>query len=195
MGSGVHVIIELTMSVLSKARIIFKSYPLIGNCAIYGSLYMGSEFIQQTLLRKVFAESPRDYDFASVGRYGVLGTFIFPTMLHFWYKWLDSKYIGNSAGIIIRKMLLDQFVISPPILAIFYIGMSIMERREDIFSECRKKLVPTFQSSCMFWMPAQAVNFIFLPTQFRVVYIGTCSLLWVNILCILKRGTENSKQT
>lgn len=50
----------------------------------------------------------------------------------------------------------------------------------------------------MFWMPAQALNFALVPQTMRVVYIGSCSFLWVNILCILKREEktedENDKQ-
>ena len=57
----------------------------------------------------------------------------------------------------------------------------------------REKLVPTFQSSCMFWLPAQAVNFILIPPSLRVIYVGTCSLLWVNILCVLKREEADHK--
>ena len=37
-------------------------------------------------------------------------------------------------------------------------------------------------------MPAQALNFAFVPNQYRVVYIGAASFVWVNILCIIKRG-------
>ena len=44
------------------------------------------------------------------------------------------------------------------------------------------------QFSCSFWMPAQALNFAFVPNQYRVVYIGAASFAWVNILCIIKRG-------
>ncbi|XP_023334090.1 mpv17-like protein [Eurytemora carolleeae] len=175
---------------VGRVKHIFGSRPLLANCVVYGTLYSGSEFIQQTLLRKVFPEQKSDYDFANIARYGVLGTFVFPNILFRWYKWLDKRFVGTSLSIIGQKMLLDQFVISPPILAIFYTGMSIMEGKPDIFTECREKLVPTFQSSCMFWMPAQAINFLILPNQFRVVYVATCSLLWVNILCILKRDTD-----
>lgn len=65
--------------------------------------------------------------------------------------------------------------------------MSIMEGKKDIFEDCKKKLLPTFQTSCMFWLPAQTVNFLFVPPTFRVVYIGTCAFIWVNILCFIKR--------
>ena len=58
----------------------------------------------------------------------------------------------------------------------------------------REKLLPTFQSSCLFWLPAQAANFLVVPPSLRVIYVGTCSLLWVNILCVLKRGQEEDGQ-
>jgi len=77
------------------------------------------------------------------------------------------------------------------------------------------------QSSCLFWMPAQAVNFLVrklqthsnvvvphvlfgpqvMPPSMRVVYISTCSFLWINLLCMFKRGApevqkqEGAKET
>ena len=73
-------------------------------------------------------------------------------------------------------------------MAAFYVSMSLMEGKADLLEECKDKLVATFQTSCCFWMPAQvnnqldqlginpnqAVNFIFVPQQFRVIYIATC---------------------
>ena len=67
----------------------------------------------------------------------MIGTFVFPVVLFHWYKWLDARFVGAAAKTIVQKMLLDQFVISPPILVTFYILMSIMEGRDDIFTECR----------------------------------------------------------
>ena len=47
--------------------------------------------------------------------------------------------MGQAAVTIIKKMLLDQFLISPPILVTFYTLMSIMEGREDVTKELRWK--------------------------------------------------------
>ncbi|PSN57646.1 hypothetical protein C0J52_05412 [Blattella germanica] len=65
--------------------------------------------------------------------------------------------------------------------------MSAMERKDDIFEECRKKLVPTFGTSCMFWLPAQTLNFLLVPPVARVVYVGSCAFAWINILVWIKR--------
>lgn len=76
---------------------------------------------------------------------------------------------------------------TPPLLAIFFTGMSVMEMVDDPLEECRNKFLPTFARSCLFWLPAQTVNFLFVPPPLRVTYIGTCSLIWANILCFMKR--------
>ena len=60
-----------------------------------------------------------------------------PVFLFYWYRWLDARFVGQAAVTIVKKMLLDQFVISPPILITFYTLMSIMEGREDITQELR----------------------------------------------------------
>ena len=70
-------------------------------------------------------------------RYWVVGTLVLPVFLYYWYLWLDARYVGQAAVTIVKKMLLDQFVISPPILITFYTLMSIMEGREDITKELR----------------------------------------------------------
>ena len=70
----------------ASLRAYLKGRPLLANCITYGALYMGAEFSQQTLLRRVLPEKKQDYDLALVGRYGVLGSTVFPTILYYWYK-------------------------------------------------------------------------------------------------------------
>jgi len=106
----------------ASIRAYFKGRPLLANCVTYGSLYMGAEFSQQTLLRKVLPEKKQDYDLAMVGRYGVLGSTVFPTFLYYWYKLLDGRIIGTSPQIVVAKVLIDQAVTAPIILSIFYTG-------------------------------------------------------------------------
>lgn len=73
--------------------------------------------------------------------------------------------------------------------------MSIMEKANDPLEECKQKILPTFVRSCLFWLPAQSLNFLFIPPKFRVIYVGTCSFLWVNILCWVKRQDYKELET
>ena len=50
------------------------------------------------------------------------------------------------------------------------------------------KNMSIFQKQVYFWLPAQAVNFFLLPTRLRVLYVGACSFLWMNLLCWVKRS-------
>ncbi len=111
------------MANLIKAiRSTFAKRPLLSNCVIYGSLYAGAEFSQQTLIRKVLADKPEDYDWPLVGRYAVLGSTVFPTFLFYWYKFLDARLVGTAAKTVVAKVLADQAVTVPPILTTFYVG-------------------------------------------------------------------------
>ncbi|XP_034140301.1 mpv17-like protein isoform X2 [Drosophila guanche] len=103
------------------------------------------------------------------------------------YKWLDKTFPGTTKAIIFRKLVLDQFILTPYLLTVFYAGMSIMEGSEDILLELREKFLPTFVRSCIFWLPAQVLNFSLVAPRFRVIYMGVCGLIWVNILCWIKR--------
>ena len=77
-------------------------------------------------------------------RYWILGTLVLPVILYYWYLWLDARYVGQAAVTIVKKMLLDQFVISPPILITFYTLMSLMEGREDLTKELRSIVTVDF---------------------------------------------------
>ena len=47
------------------------------------------------------------------------------------------RYAGVGAGLVARKVMLDQLVFTPPMLATFFIGMSALEGRKDITKEFR----------------------------------------------------------
>ncbi|XP_008197040.1 mpv17-like protein isoform X2 [Tribolium castaneum] len=174
-------------SILKFIKYAFTKYPIASNSLVYGTLYVGAEFSQQTISRKVLNKEPIIYDRQMLTCFGILGVTVIAPVYQYWYRWLDKKFIGTSYKIVAQKLLLDQFLMTPQILVIFYVAMSIMEKKKDIFEECKQKIIPTFKSSCMFWLPAQTVNFLLIPPSFRVVYVGTCSFAWVNILCWIKR--------
>ncbi|KAI5720018.1 hypothetical protein M8J77_000702 [Diaphorina citri] len=178
-------------------RRFFNNYPLLSNCAVYGTMCVGAEASQQYVTKRYLNPTtpPEPIDTAALGRYAILGTCINPNILYFWYKWLDKAFTGKSAQIVVKKVLIDQFCMTPPLYAIFYTSMSLMEGKDDIFAELREKFLPTFQTSCIFWLPAQTINFFFLPPAARVIFVGTCSFVWINILCWLKRSDLNAESS
>lgn len=183
-----------------------KRRPLLANCLTYGTLYVGAEFSQQFFTYKVIVSSllrscdlarwlngaclqpkpPEDLDKPTLLRYAIMGTCFYSPILYNWYKWLDGRYIGIAPKIIMKKLLLDQFLLTPPLIVIFYIGMAAMEGN-PLVEELQSKGLDTFIKSCYFWIPVQLINFVFVPPHIRITYMGMSSLAWVNILCWVKR--------
>ncbi|XP_050532233.1 mpv17-like protein [Daktulosphaira vitifoliae] len=180
--------------VLTLIKETFKKYPMLANSTVYGTMCVGAELSQQIITKRILnkTEPPKPIDKEVLGRYAVIGTLISPNILYFWYKWLDKAFVGTAPKIIVKKMLLDQFLMTPPLYVIFYVSMSLMEGKKDLLEECRQKFIPTFKTSCVFWLPAQAINFLMVPPPARVIYVGTCSFIWINMLCWIKRNDYNT---
>ncbi|XP_071515938.1 mpv17-like protein isoform X2 [Panulirus ornatus] len=160
---------------LSRIRRYLKSKPLLKNMVAYGSLFVGAEWTQQTTRKRIWKDDKDPtYDMGAFARYTFFGVLWYPVIYHRWYSWLDSRFMGTSLAVVTKKSLIDQFVMEPPLLASFYIGMSILEGKEDIFAECKKKYIPTFLSGCIFWLPAMALNFWLMPNSMRIFWANSC---------------------
>ncbi|XP_045129867.1 mpv17-like protein isoform X1 [Portunus trituberculatus] len=173
---------------LLKLRRFFKKHPLMKDMISFGGMYVGAEWTQQTMLKRMSnVDQDPKYDKQAFAHYSFYGFLWYPVVYHYWYRWLDARFVGTSAAVIGKKLLLDQFVMEPPLLASFYVGMSVMEGQEDIFKECKQKYITTFLSGCVFWLPAMSINFWLLPNSMRVIFLGVCSFVWCNFICWYKK--------
>lgn len=66
---------------------------------------------------------------------------------HWFYTILDRVLPGRNAKSVVKKTLLDQSIASPTCLAIFYIGLGILERHkvEEICNELKLKFYETWK--------------------------------------------------
>ncbi|XP_076169866.1 PXMP2/4 family protein 4-like [Ptiloglossa arizonensis] len=127
-----------------------------------------------------------NYNWAQLKRYAIYGCLVAGPVLHGWYKWLDATYKGKTMKIVLIKLSTDQFILTPPLVMMFFISMSLMEGKADVFNECKVKFLQTFKTSCMYWLPVQFLNFLLIPPALRVSYVSVAAFCWVNILCYLK---------
>ena len=42
------------------------------------------------------------------------------------YRWLDANFIGRAGKTVVKKLLLDQFVLTPQLLTVFYVSKYIV---------------------------------------------------------------------
>ncbi|XP_038206418.1 mpv17-like protein [Zerene cesonia] len=167
-------------------RHTLKRRPVLTNTAVYATFYTAAEFSQQSFNKMYSPEKP-DYDLAAAGRIVATGSCLYPTTLYFWYRYLDRRFVGTSVKIVLTKVAADQFIMTPMLIAAFYTLLGVLERKEDVFEELKHKYWKTFAANQAFWIPGQIINFAFVPSNLRVVYVASASFIWINVLCFIKR--------
>ncbi|XP_070581165.1 mpv17-like protein [Ptychodera flava] len=163
-------------------RRIGKSH-LIRNAVFLGTAYCVTESFQQTVIGE-------GYDIAKIERFGIWGLCFNGPAMYGWYKLLDGFLPGTTARAVTMKLCLDEVIMGPLFAVGFFIAMSAMEGKSDLFAEAKLKAIPAYLAGVAFWVPAQFINFRLVPPKFRVVYVGTTAFIWANILCIIKRQGE-----
>lgn len=142
-------------------------YLLITNTVSCGLMMAAGDAIQQHseywkkysqkyFPTKVMAASPEDekiaisnapkYDFMRTRNMTVVGLLQGP-FHHWFYIILDRVLPGKSAKSVVKKTLLDQSIASPTCLAIFFVGLGILEHRkiEEICKELNLKFYNTWK--------------------------------------------------
>ncbi|KAL3869288.1 hypothetical protein ACJMK2_041990 [Sinanodonta woodiana] len=67
-------------------------------------------------------------------------------------------------------------------------GMSLLEGKtpQEGVQEVKDKFLMVYMVDWCVWPPCQFINFYFLPTQFRVLYVSSITLCWNTFLSWMK---------
>ena len=149
-------------AVLSSARSVTCRHPVLTNTVLYGSLYTLAEVSRQRLSCRSSRNSPAALDLASVKRYAIMGTLVIPPIFTRWYGWLDSRFPATSGPVLAKKLVLDQFLLTPVVIVIFFVGMAWLEGKtgDQRLAELRQKGLNTFLIDCCFWLPVQVLGLL-----------------------------------
>lgn len=85
---------------------------------------------------------------------------------------------GRSGRIVATKVLADQLFIPPVVWMAYLMSLGLMERSgiDTLKSRLRSQFGWIYLADWLVWVPAQTVNFYFLPTRYRVLYDNVISL-------------------
>jgi len=183
-------------------KTLHKNNPTLYNSVMYGGLYTAAEISQQAFYKykasmasaAVSTSATPVLDIASIGRYAMMGTAMMGPLFSKWYAWIDRAFPSKAKKVVFKKTLIDQFLFTPVCVAVFYIGMAVMEgcTGAKIFEELLEKGPKTFAMDCCFWIPCTAANFLLIPSWARVTFVAVASFVWVNVLCWIKSWPRES---
>jgi len=128
-------------------------------------------------------------DVSGVKNVSLFGAGVAAPFFHFWYRFLDARFVGAAPKILLRKVALDQLVASSSVSALFLLFIPAFQGEPDLIgpeSLLRQKFVSVYLTGCAFWPLMQSVNFRFVSPRYRVAYLGFAAFLWTNILCFYK---------
>lgn len=91
---------------------------------------------------------------------------------HYWYIFIDKKFIGNTMPTVLKKTLFDQLFWAPIGMCVFFVVLGLLDgfTIKEIKSEVKQKGAELVLVDWLVYPPAQIINFRFLPTRYRVIY-------------------------
>ncbi|NWT15048.1 MP17L protein, partial [Vireo altiloquus] len=99
--------------------------------------------------------------------------------------------LGTRAG----RAGISLFAFFLIVVNILPLGMSILQRKEDIFSDCRKKFWNTYKTGLMYWPFVQLSNFILIPVHLRTAYTGLCGFGWATFICFSQQSGDGTAKS
>ncbi|XP_060606852.1 mpv17-like protein 2 [Ruditapes philippinarum] len=182
---------RLVVSLRGKLKKLFsQKYLLYTNTAISVFMSCAGDGLQQNyqIAQKEIAcwDKRRSRDVAVTG-------FLIGPFCHYWYILLDWWLPGRSVGIIMKKLLVDQFICSPVAITSFLSVTSYLEgkRGKELKNELIEKGKTLYAAEWIVWPPAQIVNFYFLPTKYRVLFDNSVSFGFDWYFSYVKYGKQH----
>lgn len=119
------------------------------------------------------------FDYGRLGRMGFLGCTLIGPVLHYWYGFLYRTLPAQGNMGAFQRMAMDQICFAPPYIAVFVASLFVLEGRPA--------LIPTYMSNSyvdnlltnyLIWVPAQLLNFRFIPAAYNVLFSNLTALVW-----------------
>uniref|UniRef100_A0A6P7GXY6 Mpv17-like protein 2 n=1 Tax=Diabrotica virgifera virgifera TaxID=50390 RepID=A0A6P7GXY6_DIAVI len=171
----------LTVSVLFS-----KKYLLASNTISSGLLMFVGDLCQQELEYRQNLLDKR-YDYARLTRMFIVGLALGP-IHHYYYIGIAKKWPERTTKIILWKIALDQFIMSPICIACFFFGLNALEMRpfKEAVNEFKQKFYAVYTADWLIWPPTQWVNFYYVNVKYQVLYINAITMLYNVFLSYIK---------
>jgi protein Mpv17 len=167
---------------------IWKAYnskletdPLIMKMLTSFTGFLLGDLIAQTCITK------GDFDWFRLARLSSFGFFVHGSTSHFFYNFLDGKIPGKSAASVASKVFIDQVLWNPIFGVMFFSYVAALEGKgpEYVVNKVKKELLTSVTGSWKVWPLAHTINFRFIPSSQRVLYINSIQIGYNCFLSII----------
>lgn len=139
------------------------------------------------ILAQKFVEKKEEYDWIRTLRLASFGFLIHGPTGHWFYGKLDKAMPGTGAKEVFTKVGIDQVLWNPIFGVMFfgYMGATSGETVGGVYNKIKRDLMTQVTGSWTVWPAAHAINFRFIPTSQRLLYINTIQIFYNVFLSII----------
>lgn len=169
-----------------------ETHPLTTKCLTSGFISGSGDFFCQYLVHRnkvtmknastdeTKQSQPFSPDWLRTCRFTALGTVFVAPIVHFWYGGLMSRLPGSSLKTIAKRLFFDQAFFAPLFLPAFMTNLYALEGRQTV--EIKQKLREEYPTALVanwgIWVPAQIINFAFVPEKYMVLFSNLVGFVW-----------------
>jgi len=150
-----------------------------------------------------FLWNQQQYDSTRTLRFVSLGTFLVGPVIHVWYNALNGIWPGTTVVRVVQRVLVDQFIFTPAFLTVWLTALWTLqdwdddvpaERRDDYWTDLRRAWPVVLPANWCLWIPAQAINFRFVPLPYQVLFSNVVALVWNAFLSFTNSRQQQQQQ-
>lgn len=166
------------------------------NPVITKALTSTGGFIVGDTLAQMATGGSEEYDWKRTARFATYGFAVHGPTCHLFYRWLDAAVVGTGTRQVLTKVATDQLLFTPIGISLFYGTLATLEGRpEETPQIIREKLVKTMLFGYCVWPAAHVINFRYVPSDLRVLYINCVQMLWNTVLCQIATSKPPTETT
>lgn len=171
-------------------------HPVLRAAAVSGCTMAAGDVLCQAIRARQAGRDIR-IDWRQTARFGTVGLTLHGPFFYHGFRFLDARF-GASVDLKMAtiKACAGNFTIFPLYLGSFFLYMGLLEglTPPQAVQKLRQAFVPTYTAGWGFWLPANLVNFVFVPPTGRVLFANAAGLIW-NAILSLENSTKGRVAT
>uniref|UniRef100_A0A3Q3MV75 Si:ch211-120k19.1 n=1 Tax=Mastacembelus armatus TaxID=205130 RepID=A0A3Q3MV75_9TELE len=169
------------------------AHPYISNVLGYTTLFASADLIQQSVLggKPAAGSTSEDstvIDWCQTARVATVGFCFHANFNYHWLRGLERMLPGGGVNAVTGKVVVDQLIAAPLTISAFYIGLSFLENKEDLFEDWRQKFWTSYKVHVILMA---RLNFALVPPVARTVFLGGIALAFTIFLCHLRQQRDH----
>lgn len=159
--------------VVARYNEMLEKYPLVTKGITSGLIVGFGDIMCQLGIEK------SEFDVKRALRMGFLGTVLVAPALHVWYGFLHRTIPAQTSIGALKRLAMDQTIFGPSFIPIFFASLFALEGRpHEIVPHLKANYFDTVLVNWKLWIPANFVNFRFVPPHFQVLWANAVALIW-----------------